>query len=176
MGGASKYVLIFLAFWRIFITLSHLFSCFNNFNNQFALFLSIPSPIISYLLILHYTNYSPPIFLKHPCPLHTFLALILLAKHRPFSPSPPILFALSKPYINPLAKINIKLKSQTTNLFLPCPLVLPYFINTSFYTCPFSARQPLISALRPIVTLHAVSQNKTARFVIQIKAKTITFL
>ena len=50
-------------------------------------------------------------------------------------------------------------------------------INTSIYTYPLSAQHPLISALHPLVlvTLHAVSQNTTGRFVIQMKAKIIDF-
>ena len=52
---------------------------------------------------------------------------------------------------------------------------MPYFINTSIYIFPFSARQPLISALRHLVPLHTFSQIKTTRLVIQMKAKIITF-
>ena len=91
MGGASKYALIFLAFWHIFSTLSHPFSCFNDFCNQFALFLSIYSPINNHLLTLHYAHYSPN-FLKTALSFTLSPLLFYIAKHRPFSPSPPLLF------------------------------------------------------------------------------------
>ena len=91
IGGASKYVLIFLAFWHIFSTLSHLFSCFNNFNNQFTLFLSIPSPTNSHLLVCT-LPITRPNFLKKLLSFTLPSPLILLVKHRPFSPSPHFLF------------------------------------------------------------------------------------
>ena len=129
IGGASKYALIFLAFWRISSTLSHLFSCFNNFNNQFTLFLSIYSPINNHLLTLHYAHYSP-YFLKTPLPFTLSPLLFYLAKHRPFSPSHP-LFAYNEAYKdrdiksalphfpNSAINFNIKHKSKPFSCSLP---------------------------------------------------------
>lgn len=172
IGGASKYVLISLAFWRIFSTLSHLFSCFNNFKQSICLFSPIPSPINSHLLTLHYTHYSPN-FLKTALSFTLSPLLFYLAKHRPFSSSPPILFTLSNLTLIPLptSTLNVNLKPPTcfnlssiTLFDKHLHLYLPSLCSTTFN-----------NTLHPLVTLHAVSQNKTARFVIQIMTEVISF-
>ena len=110
LGDASKYTLIFLAFWRITSTLSHLFSCFDNLTtNLFINFnFSTKSTATCLLCTMPITR---PNFLKIPLSFTLSSPLIKLAKHRPFSPSPPLLSALTKSYINSLTNINIKLKS-----------------------------------------------------------------
>ena len=125
-----------------------------------------------------------PIFLKTPLSFTLSSLLFYLAKHSPFSPSPPLLFFnLNKTIIricsyngnykdikstltlssNSLINFNIKHKSKPLFCFFCHTNYLPYFINTSIYIYPCSARQPLISALRPLVPLHTFSQNETTR-------------
>ena len=114
-----------------------------------------------------------PNFLKTPLSFTLSPLLFYLVKHRPFSPSPPLLFTLSKPLTIAPVNSNIKLKLRPATSFNHI-YHLPYLINTSIYICPFSARQPLIQPFT-LVTLHAFSQNETASFVIQIMAIAITF-
>ena len=179
MGGASKRTLIFLAFGHIFSTLSHLFSCLNNFNNQFALFPSISYQNQQPLAYFELCPLLAPIFLKYHYPLHFLCHSFYLLNTAHFRRHH--LFCLFYQNINQSLAL-IPLPTSTLNLNLRLPtcfnhiLYLLYLINTSFYTCPLSARQPLIKPFRPLVTLHTFSQNKTTRFVIQMKAKIIDFL
>lgn len=77
-------------------------------------FFQFYSPINNHLLTLHYAHYSPN-FLKTPLSFTLSSPLILLAKHCPFSPSPPILFTLSNLTLIPLptSTLNLNLKPPT---------------------------------------------------------------
>lgn len=140
MGGASKYALIFLAFWHIFSTLSHLSSCFNDFCNQFALFLSIYSPINNHLLTLHYAHYSPN-FLKTALPFTLSPLLFYLAKHRPFSPLPPLLF-LNLNKIIRICSYNGYYKDRDINSALTHFPDSPINFNIKHKSKPFSCFLP----------------------------------
>ena len=82
-------------------------------------------------------------FLEKPISFTLSSPLIMLAKHRPFSPSPPLLFTLSKPLTIAPVNSNIKLKLRPATSFNHI-YYLPYLINTSIYICTCSARQLLL--------------------------------
>ena len=166
MDGASKHTLILLIFWRILSTLSHLFSYFDNFNNQFIHKFQFSNQINSHLLVCT-LPITRPNFLKTPLAFTLSSPLIMLVKHRPFSPSPPLLFlnlnkiiricsyngyykdrdinsALTHFPDSPI-NFNIKQKSKPLSYFFRHTNYLSYSINTSIYICPRSAQQPLIN-------------------------------
>lgn len=136
-----------------------------------------------------------PNFLKTPLSFTPSSQLILLAKHRSSSPSPPLLFLNLNKIIricsyngyykdkdiksalthfpNSPNNFNTKQKSKP----LPCSLLyllLAIFHKHLHLYLPFLYSTTINATTHSLVTLHAFSQNETTRFVIQIKAKAIT--
>lgn len=114
-----------------------------------------------------------PIFLKHLYPLHFLRHLFCLPNTAHFRRH--LLFYLLYQSLTliplPTSTLNVNLKPPTcfnlssiTLFDKHLHLYLPSLCSTTFN-----------NTLHHLVTLHAVSQNKTARFVIQMKAKPITF-
>lgn len=114
-------------------------------------------------------------FLKTPLPFSLSSPLILLAKHHPFSPPPPFLFPLSNPKTNTPVNSTLNLNLRSLTYFSPYPLLTLFHKHLHLYF-PFLCSTTFNLTLHLLITLHAFSKNKTVRFVIQIKANTITFL
>ena len=107
-----------------------------------------------------------PNFLKTPLSFTLSSPLILLAKHRLFSPSSPLLFLNLNKFIricfyngyykdrdinstlthfpNSPINFNIKHKSKHLSCFYHTNYLSLFSLNTSIYIFTFSARQPLI--------------------------------